>query len=238
MENLQRQLASLETQIEQLKSEGEYLVGVRIEHSPAGGSASKAAKESSRYARLRSGRGKLLPNGKKSYYIPVEKIAQYEAACDRGKQIQQLERQIERIKTQIWKIEQTQYRRWDDKSRGGRNTRKLNLSAATSPVETVEVNPPLLPAAPAAILVLYRQSSNSPVHAVAAEVWRENQKIAEVKPVHCMGMRADKVADYIKQLLTSLNQQFAVMKFEDVVKEIPVQQCPITPCPLKVSATL
>lgn len=233
--DLKTHLSALEAELETFKGMGDYLIGVRIERSPAGGSASIAAKETSKYARLRAGKGKLLPNGKKSLYIPVEKIAQYEAACDRGKQVQQLERQIEHIKTQLWKLEQSQYRRWDDKSRKQRNVRKLNLSVTNSTSEIIEVEQPLPPMTPAAILVLYRQSSNTPVHAVAAEVWKGSQKIAEVKPVHCMGMRADKVADYIKQLLTSLNQQFAVTKFEDVVKEVSVQHCPIIPCPLKLT---
>jgi hypothetical protein len=235
---LQSQLSALETELSDLKGRGDYLIGVRIERSPAGGSASIAAKETCKYARLRAGKGKLLPNGKKSLYIPIEKVPQYEAACDRGKQVQQLERQIERIKTQLEKLEQSQYRRWDDQSRKGRNTRKPGLPITNSSSELVEVEPPLIPEAPAAILVLYRQSPHTPVHAVAAEVWKGTQKIAEVKPVHCMGMRADKVTDYIKQLLISLNQQFSVLKFEDVVKEIPVQQCPLNPCPLKLSAPL
>ncbi len=236
LKELQSQLSALETELSALKGSGDYLIGVRIERSPAGGSASIAAKETCKYARLRAGKGKLLPNGKKSLYIPIEKVAQYEAACERGKQVQQLERRIERIKTQIWSLEQSQYRRWDDKTRKQRKVRKLNLSVTTSTSEAIEVEPPLPPMTPAAILVLYRQTPNTPVHAVGAEVWQGAQKIAEVKPVHCMGMRADKVTDYIKQLLASLNQQFEVIKFEDVVKEIPVQHCPITPCPFKLSA--
>lgn len=236
VQDLQSQLSALEAELSVLKAAGDYLIGVRIERSPAGGSASMAAKQSSKYARLRAGRGKILPNGKKSLYIPVERIPHYQAACDRGKQVQQLERQIEAIKTQIWKLEQSQYRQWDSNRRKGHHARKPKRSLATQSSEVIEIDPPQPPTAPAAILVLYRQSPHTPVHAVAAEVWQESQKIAEVKPVHCMGMRADKVTDYIKQLLTSLNRQFAITKFEDVVKEVPIQQCPIIPCPLKHSA--
>jgi hypothetical protein len=239
--DLKTHLSALEAELAALKGSGDYLIGVRIERSPAGGSASIAAKETCKYARLRAGKGKLLPNGKKSLYIPLEKIAQYEAACDRGKQVQQLERQIERLKAQLWQTEQSQYRRWADQTRKRQPVRKPTLRVTNPPlesVEIVEVDPPLPPTTAAAILVLYRQSPTTPVHAVAAEIWKGSQKIAEVKPVHCMGMRADKVADYIKQLLVSLNQQFAVTKFEDVVKEVPVQQCPITPCPLNISSPL
>ncbi|PSB32064.1 hypothetical protein [Stenomitos frigidus] len=231
--NLAQRSTALEAELAALKEAGDYLIGVRIERSPAGGSASKAAKEECKYARLRAGRGKLLPNGKKSLYIPVAQIAHYEAACDRGKQVQQLERQIECLKTQIWKLEQSQYRHWDDKSRKPRRHRKLALPVAHQPSAIIEVEPPLLASAPAAILVLYRQADDTPVHAVAAEVWQGEQKIIEVKPVHCMGMRADRVADYIKTLLSDLHQRFAVTRFEDVIKEMPVQQCPIPSCPLK-----
>lgn len=238
IEDLQRQLATLEEQVSAIKQVGNYLIGVRIERSPAGGTASIAAKETCKYARLRAGRGKLLPNGKKSLYIPVESIAQYEAACDRGKQIQHLERQIERIKARIWKIEQSQYHSWNSKSRKPRRVRSLDRSVVPQfdqqPAHAViEVNPPLPDRPPAAILVLYRQSPTSPVHAVAAEVWEGNRKMLEVNAIHCMGMRADKVTDYIKQLLSSLNQQFGITRFEDIVKDVPVECCPIEPCPLK-----
>ncbi|SRR5579883_537946 len=233
--DLQKQLASLETELENAKSSGNYLIGVRIERSPAGGSASKGAKESCKYARLRAGRGKLLQNGKKSLYIPIEKIAEYQAACDRGKQIQQLERQIERIKTQIGMSQRSQYRRWTEKNHQQHKAPKFPRPVTLDNAEVSTVDPPIAPATSAAILVLYRQSPHSPVHAVAAEIWQGNQKVVEVKPMHCMGMRADKVTDYIKVLLVDLNRRYSVLRFEDVVREIPVQQCPLIPCPLKHS---
>ncbi|MBD2098866.1 hypothetical protein H6F90_27775 [Trichocoleus sp. FACHB-591] len=94
--------------------------------------------------------------------------------------------------------------------------------------------PPPVPIAPAAILVLYRQQTDAPVHAVAAEVWQENQLVAVVPPIHCMGLKGDRVSAYIKEMLASLAQQFGVTRFEDVIKEVPVAQCPIEPCPLRV----
>jgi hypothetical protein len=62
---------------------------------------------------------------------------------------------------------------------------------------------------------------------------REARKIAQIQAVHCMGMRADKLTGYLKELLLSIHEQFGVARFEDVVKEIPVHDCPIVPCPLK-----
>lgn len=235
--SLQQQLVQLEAQLAALQEQGNYLVGVRIERTPAGGSASVAAKATCRYARLRAGRGKLLPNGKKSLYIPIEKIPHYQAACDRGKQVQQLERQLQQIKAHIGRLEQAQYRSWSGQPRQRRSLPQAAeppVSQTNLPSLAVELPAPISPTA--AILVLYRQSAIAPVHAVAAEVWQGNQRIAQIAAVHCLGMRADKVTDYIKQLLQSLQQQFGISRFEDVVKEVPVHQCPIEPCPLRGSA--
>lgn len=233
VQSLQQQLVQLETQLATLQEQGDYLIGVRIERTPAGGSASIAAKATCRYARLRAGRGKLLPNGKKSLYIPIEKIPQYQAACDRGKQIQQLERQIQQITAQLGRLEQAQYRSWSGQPRKRRSTLPVTQTISQPPIFPVEIDVPTPVSVPAAILVLYRQSAIAPVHAVAAEVWQGHEKLAQIQAVHCLGMRADKVTDYIKQLLQSLQQQFGISRFEDVVKEVPVHQCPIANCPLR-----
>lgn len=131
------------------------------------------------------------------------------------------------------------YRHREDINGIRRRLRKVSPAMVTAgtiiadPEEYIELAPPPPPIALAAVLVLYRQHSEAPVHAVTAEVWRGDQKIAGMKPVHCMGMRGDRVTAYIKELLVSLNQQFGVSRFEDVVKELPVEACPIENCPLK-----
>lgn len=231
LEDLQQQLRSCEAELKTLKGSGDYLIGVRVERATAGGSASKAAKETCKYARLRAGRGKLLPNGKKSLYIPITMIAHYEAACDCGKQVQKLEQQIEGIRTRLWQLEQAQYQPLSTQSRKARKVNNFRPPVMKRTLTVIEAPPP--PIAPAAILVLYRQHPNAPVHAVAAEVWQDNQKVAEVKAMHCMGMKGNRVSAYIKEVLLSLSQSFGVTRFEDVVKEVPVHQCPIAQCPLK-----
>ena len=235
VEELRRQLAAVEGQLESIKNAGDYLIGVRIERSPAGGSASQGAKEACKYARLRAGKGKLLPNGKKSLYIPVAQITHYEAACDRGLQVQRLEKTLEALNAQLWKIEQPRYCSLKDGKPKRRRFQqpKPSLFKGNSATPVIEVMPPPSPVALAAILVLYRHHPNTPVHAVAAEVWRGEHKLAEVKAIHCMGMRADKVTAYIKELLLSLNQPFGITRFENITKEIPIDYCPIVPCPLK-----
>jgi hypothetical protein len=93
------------------------------------------------------------------------------------------------------------------------------------------LTPPVVPYSYAAILVLYRQTVDAPVHAVAAEVWFGDRQVAGIPAIHCMGMRGDEVSTYIRQMLTLLQEQFGIHRFEDVVKECPVHTCPVRPCP-------
>lgn len=246
---LQQRLNQLEAQLAAIKQEGEYLIGVRLERSPAGGTASRNAKEYSKYARLRAGRGRQLPNGKRSMYVPIQEIARYDAACERGARLQKVEQELKRLKAQMAKLEQSQYRSLKGKRRKPpiqrssteiQSITSISFSTIEDPITSeapamsiVEIDPPIV-TVPAAILVLYRQTPHAPVHAVAAEVWQGDEKIAEVKAVHCMGMKGDRVSAYIKEILVSLSQQFGVARFEDVIKEVPIEQCPIASCPFKI----
>ncbi|MBD1853172.1 hypothetical protein H6F87_24830 [Cyanobacteria bacterium FACHB-502] len=55
-------------------------------------------------ARIRtapSGRGKLLPSGKRSQYVPLGDISRIEAAIERGKRLTAIEKEIRRVQTVI-----------------------------------------------------------------------------------------------------------------------------------------
>ncbi|MEM7770737.1 MAG: hypothetical protein AAF327_09520 [Cyanobacteria bacterium P01_A01_bin.37] len=95
---------------------------------------------------------------------------------------------------------------------------------------TISITPDTEPSA--AVLVLYRQTKHSPVHALAAEIWKGNQKIAGVAPIHCMGMRGNQVTQHIQTMLSTIKDEFGITRFEDVIKEQPVEACPIDGCPL------
>ena len=125
------------------------------------------------------------------------------------------------------------YRYRDDSNRTRRRLRKTGNGGRSQSTEPMELTVSLKSTARSAVLVLYRQGKDSPVHAIAAEVWQGDQKIAGVKPVHCMGMRGNEVTEYIQEMLGVINGQFDIKRFEDVIKEIAVHQCPINPCPLK-----
>lgn len=101
LDQLRTEIANLEAQTIVIRQQGEYLQGVRLEKTCAGGTASISAKGEYKYARLRAGRGRLLPNGKKSQYIKLEQVTRYEAAIARGKSLQYLEKQIEQCQKKI-----------------------------------------------------------------------------------------------------------------------------------------
>lgn len=74
-----------------------YLQGCRLERATAGGTASGSGRSEARYARLRSSKGGLLPNGAKSQYISLQQIPETEAAIERGRMLQRIEKQIARL---------------------------------------------------------------------------------------------------------------------------------------------
>ena len=101
---VEAEIEGLEERLVKLKAQGEFLTGVRVERTAAGGTASKKSQDECKYARLRAGRGRLLDNGKKSKYIPVREIDKYKAMCNRGKSIKRLERKIENRKLELERL--------------------------------------------------------------------------------------------------------------------------------------
>ena len=95
-EYITKEIEDLQQQLAEAKAQGDYLTGVRVERTAAGGTASHNAQSECRYARLRAGKGRLLDNRKKSKYIPVQEIDKYQAMCRRGKAIVKLEKTIQK----------------------------------------------------------------------------------------------------------------------------------------------
>jgi hypothetical protein len=86
-----------------IKAEGEYLQDVRLEKAAAAGTASEKSRTDYKYARLRCGKGKLLPNGAKSQYIPLKEIPHYERAIARGKELSRLQKRVKAISLMVAK---------------------------------------------------------------------------------------------------------------------------------------
>jgi hypothetical protein len=88
---------------------------------------------------------------------------------------------------------------------------------------------------PVAYLYLYRQKrQDAPLHAIAVSVWQGDQRLLEVEPIHCAGMRNQQIQKYLVDVLKNLQPRFGITKFEPEIRLEPIE-CPIKNCPLKPS---
>ncbi len=83
------------------------------------------------------------------------------------------------------------------------------------------------------VLVIYRQAgADTPVHAIAAEIWQGQEKVAIVPPVHCAGMVPSQVHQYMGKLLSVLEERYGMKKFASQMRLDP-ELCGLHPCPLR-----
>lgn len=79
-----------------------------------------------------------------------------------------------------------------------------------------------------AVLVVYRRGgTDSPVHAIAGEIWKGEELEATVTPVHCAGMLPSQVHGYIEKMLDVLDQRYGISrrKFASL-KQLDPSLCP------------
>jgi hypothetical protein len=104
--------------------------------------------------------------------------------------------------------------------------------------QTVEMMPHIfipVKAPPVALLYLFRENrQDAHLHAIAAAVWQGNQKLAEVAPVHCLGMTNRQVNEYLRNVLEVVGEKFGITEFEPPIRMEPME-CPMQECPMKVS---
>ncbi len=98
--------------------------------------------------------------------------------------------------------------------------------------ENIPLEVPITPA-PAAVLHLYRERVDAPLHAIGAELWMGQDKVAAIEPVHCLGLTSRQVATYLQEVLQVFSHKYevAIAKFAAQV-ELDPSRCPIAPCPL------
>lgn len=83
------------------------------------------------------------------------------------------------------------------------------------------------------VLVVYRSAgTDTPVHAIAAEIWQGQEKVAIVPPVHCAGMVPSQVHTYVGKMLNVLEERYGIKKFASLTRLDP-NLCSIRPCPLQ-----
>ena len=83
------------------------------------------------------------------------------------------------------------------------------------------------------VLVVYRQVGvDTPVHAIAAEIWQGQEKVAIVPAVHCAGMVPSQVHQYVNKMLSVLEERYGIKKFVSQTRLDP-ELCGLHPCPLQ-----
>lgn len=90
-------------------------------------------------------------------------------------------------------------------------------------------------APPVALLYLFRENrQDAHLHAISVAVWQGNQKLAEIAPVHCLGMTNRQVNEFLRNVLDVVGEKFGITEFEPPIRMEPME-CPMQECPLKVS---
>ena len=138
-----------------------------------------------------------------------------------------------------WHEQRCHRRRSHYRNRRDINAERRSLYRQAVKIQKAELAPDTLqvaiPLKPVAYLYLYRQKrQDAPLHAIAVSVWQGEQRLLEVTPIHCAGLRNQQIQAYLMEVLRSLRQNYGITKFEPDVRLEP-QECPITPCPLKHS---
>ncbi len=113
--------------------------------------------------------------------------------------------------------------------RDRRNSQRSRKRSAELKTLTVDALPPIT----YAILILYRGIGDSPVHGIAVEVWQDQEKIAQVQPIHCFQMLPSQVHSYVQKLLELLGKHYGIKKFVSLVRLDP-HLCPIQDCFLRL----
>ncbi|PSN19584.1 hypothetical protein C7271_06490 [filamentous cyanobacterium CCP5] len=129
----------------------------------------------------------------------------------------------------------THYRKRRDNNAARRSQYRQEVAQRQAEAAPDEVSVPI-PLKPVAYLYLYRQKrQDAPLHAIAVSVWQGDQRLLEVTPIHCAGLRNQQIQKYLMDVLKTLQPRYGITKFEPEIRLEPTE-CPIKTCPLKPSA--
>ncbi|OLP15761.1 hypothetical protein BST81_24380 [Leptolyngbya sp. 'hensonii'] len=122
------------------------------------------------------------------------------------------------------------YRHRGVKIHNQRQRRQSKQPIDLDPLTTLAIP---VPALPAAVIHWYRQTKDSPLHAIGAELWIGNDRVAKIEPVHCLGLTETQVKTLLVRILEGFSQHsgLQVTRFRSAVELHPLN-CPIVPCPL------
>ena len=77
----------------------------------------------------------------------------------------------------------------------------------------------LAPAVPAAVVHWYRITKDSPLHALGAELWMGNDRVAKIEPVHCLGLTELQVKTLLVRILDVFSQHSRIKVERDSVPQ-------------------
>jgi hypothetical protein len=135
-----------------------------------------------------------------------------------------------------WEDQRCHNRRSYYRHRGARNhnrkqkRRGEQVIAGTGSTAILDIP---VPAVPAAVIHWYRETKDAPLHAIGAELWMGNDRVAKIEPVHCLGLTELQVKTLLLRILDGFSQHVGmkVERFRSSV-ELHPQNCPIRLCPL------
>ncbi|ABW31904.1 hypothetical protein [Acaryochloris marina] len=103
----------------------------------------------------------------------------------------------------------------------------------TTPIEATETFSIPVQAPLVALLYLYKEKpKDAHLHALAVSVWQGSKKLADIEPIHCMGMTNTQVRHYLNQVLKVIRERYGITEFEPPIRMEP-SECEIADCPLK-----
>ena len=80
-----------------------------------------------------------------------------------------------------------------------------------------------------AVLQVYRASVDAPLHAVGGQIWRGDEKEADIISIHCIKLTPRQVEIYLERLLKKLNEAYGIRKFASI-EELHPQCCSLPGC--------
>jgi hypothetical protein len=159
--------------------------------------------------------------------------------CSRLSAAEAIEKHGPGTKTACWNAKTCPRRRSHYRHRLDNNAKQRGgYRAAKTAGQSVEVGEEIfvpVQAPPVALLYLFRENrQDAHLHAISVAVWQGNQKLAEVAPVHCLGMTNRGVNEYLRNVLRVVGDKFGITEFEPPIRMEPME-CPLAECPLKGS---
>jgi hypothetical protein len=119
---------------------------------------------------------------------------------------------------------------WNPKVCHNRRSFYRHRSENNLEIDLIAVEPP---ATYFAVLYLYKEPGEKPLHALGAELWLGQQPICRLDPIHCFGLTASKIKTYTEQVLQAFSKKYNVNLYQyKEMFEISPSQCPVRPCPL------